>query len=208
MPFPLNEAFREYVTHRCAAFTPITAGDLPLKAAAVAITLLESEEGSGEASILLTRRVPELRTHGNQWALPGGRRDHGETSIEAALRELHEEVGLCLSAENVIGLLDDYPTRSGYLITPVVVWAGYNRHISPNPQEVGSVHRISLTELTRPEVVEFATIPESDRKIIRIHFQDGFIHAPTGALIYQFCEVLAGRNTRVAELDQPVFAWR
>lgn len=207
MLFPFNETFREHVAHRCAAFTRIIAGDLPLKAAAVAITLLESEDGSGQTSILLTLRAPGLRTHGGQWALPGGRCDHGETSIETALRELHEEVGLCLSAKDVIGILDDYPTRSGYLISPVVVWAGYNCHISPNPQEVDSVHRILLTDLARPEAVEFVTISESERQLIRIRTQEGSIHAPTGALIYQFCEVLAGRNTRVSELDQPVFAW-
>ena len=210
MSFRFNEAFREHVTHCCAEFTRIISEDLTLKPAAVAITLLESEDGSGITSILLTRRASGLRTHSSQWALPGGRCDYGETSVETALRELNEEVGLCLSANDVLGILDNYPTRSGYLITPVVVWGGYNRHISPNPQEVDSVHRISLTELTRPQAVEFGTIPESDRQLIRIHIHayEGFIHAPTGALIYQFCEVLAGRNTRVSEFDQPVFAWR
>ena len=108
----------------------------------------------------------------------------------------------------MLGLLDDYPTRSGYLITPVVVWAPSNAAISPNPAEVASVHRIALDELERPEAFDFTVIPESTRRVIRFRHAGHFIHAPTAALIYQFREVLEGRDTRVAELEQPVFAWK
>ena len=99
-------------------------------------------------------------------------------------------------------------TRSGYLITPVVVWAGSAPPLRLNPKEVASVHRIPLTEIMRPDAVEFVTIPESNRRVIRVNINGSSIHAPTGALIYQFREVLAGRATRVNELEQPVFAWR
>ena len=80
--------------------------------------------------------------------------------------------------------------------------------VSLNPKEVASVHRIPLAEIMRPDIVEFLTIPESNRRVIRVHINGSSIHAPTGALIYQFREVLAGRATRVNELEQPVFAWR
>ena len=63
---------------------------------------------------------------------------------------------------DVLGLLDDYPTRSGYLITPVVVWAEGSGSISPNPDEVASVHRIALDDIERPDAFDFAAIPESD----------------------------------------------
>ncbi len=95
-------------------------------------------------ALLLTRRAAGLRSHRGQWALPGGRCDEGETPVVAALRELHEELGLELGPDDVLGLLDDYPTRSGYLITPVVVWAAKGAVITPNPDEVASVHRIAL----------------------------------------------------------------
>ena len=115
---------------------------------------------------------------------------------------------LSFGPDAVLGLLDDYPTRSGYLITPVVVWAAAGGEISPNPQEVASVHRIGLDTIERPEAFDFTAIPESTRRVIRFHHDSGIIHAPTAALIYQFREVLAGRDTRVAELEQPVFAWK
>jgi hypothetical protein len=108
----------------------------------------------------------------------------------------------------VLGLLDDYPTRSGYLITPVVAWAAGSATLSPNPAEVRSVHRIALTDIEQPGAFDFVTIPQSERRVIRFRHAGQFIHAPTAALIYQFREVLAGRDTRVAELEQPVFAWK
>jgi 8-oxo-dGTP pyrophosphatase MutT (NUDIX family) len=210
MTYAFNNSFRREVASRCAAFSRLPANDATrgLKPAAVVIALAETEDGSGEAAFLMTRRTRDLRAHRGQWALPGGRCDEGETSVEAALRELAEEVSLRLETSDVLGILDDYATRSGYLITPVVMWAGANPRLRLNPKEVASVHRIPLTEIMRPDAVDFLTIPESNRRVIRVHINGSSIHAPTGALIYQFREVLAGRATRVNELEQPVFAWR
>lgn len=178
-----------------------------LKAAAVAIAVTQDRDG--EASFLLTRRVPTLRSHAGQWALPGGRVDPGETPGETALRELAEEIGLFLAPGAILGLLDDYPTRSGYCITPVIVWAGTAPPFTVNPSEVASLHEIPLSELERPDSPEFVAIPESDRPVIRLLIGDSRVHAPTAAMLYQFREVaLHGRATRVADLEQPVWAWR
>jgi len=210
MDHPFTDAYRREIARRCAAFERLPAGTalLGLKQAAVAIALLETEDGSGETAFLLTRRTARLRAHRNQWALPGGRCDDGETAVVAALRELDEEVGLRLGTDAVLGILDDYATRSGYLMTPVVLWAGAGVALRPNPEEVASVHRIPLTQITPPDAVDFVAIPESDRRVVRIKINGHLVNAPTAALIYQFREVLAGRTTRVAHLEQPVFARR
>jgi 8-oxo-dGTP pyrophosphatase MutT (NUDIX family) len=202
--------FRAHIADRFTGFERLDMVEpsVPLKRAAVAITLVEAEDGSGDAAFLLTRRASTLRAHGGQWALPGGRCDPGETIAQAALRELHEELDLRLEEDAVLGVLDDYPTRSGYAIAPVIVWAGAGSVTRPNPDEVESVHRIRLGEIARPEATEFVTIPESDRPVIRLHFGDRAIHAPTAAVLYQFVELIAGRTTRVHELEQPVFAWK
>jgi mutator protein MutT len=198
---------RDEVAARLAAFSraPTVEADSALKHAAVAIAILEERD---TMEFLLTRRAKTLRSHGGQWALPGGRCDAGETAVQAGLRELHEELGLRCDAADVLGVLDDYPTRSGYLITPVVVLIGEEPRMTLNPAEVASVHRFSLDEIAREDAVDFVTIPESDRRVIRFHIGGGHIHAPTAALIYQFREALAGRTTRVADLEQPLFAWR
>ncbi|MEM8904154.1 MAG: CoA pyrophosphatase [Actinomycetota bacterium] len=167
------------------------------------------DDTAGGAAILLTRRQPRMRAHAGQWALPGGRVDEGETPIEAALRETGEEIGLALSPDHLLGRLDDYPTRSGYVISPFVFWAGPEAEPVANPDEVASIHRISLRELTRPDSPRFVAIPESDRPVIQLRIGRDLIHAPTGAVIHQFRAVaVEGRTERVDDYEQPVFAWR
>jgi 8-oxo-dGTP pyrophosphatase MutT (NUDIX family) len=164
---------------------------------------------AGGASFVLCRRSAGLNRHASQWALPGGRLDDGESPIEAALRETDEEVGVRFDDSAVLGLLDDYPTRSGYVITPVVVWGGPDVHLEPDPAEVLAAYRIGLHELTRPDSPRFVSIPESDRPVVQVPLGGDLIHAPTGAVLVQFRWVaLDGRvDARVAEFEQPVFAW-
>jgi len=177
------------------------------KAAAVALVLLPDHEGRG--CFLLTKRAPTLRAHKGQWALPGGRVDAGESPEGAALRELDEEVGLKLGAGTALGLLDDYPTRSGFVITPVVFWADDPGALAPNPAEVARVHLVPLEDLDAPAMPRFVSIPESDRPVIQLPLLGSLIHAPTAAVIYQMREVVShGRPTRVDHLEQPVWAWR
>ncbi len=200
-----DEALREKIASRLSDFERKAHEGSGLKRAAVAIAIAPHDEG---ASFLLTRRAPRLNAHAGQWALPGGRLDAGETATEAAIRELKEEISLSVGKEAVLGALDDYPTRSGYVITPVVVWAKNTGAMKPNPGEVESIHRFHLSELERPDSPVFLTIPESERPVIRLLLGESHVHAPTAAMLYQFREVaLGGRATRVAHLEQPVWAW-
>jgi 8-oxo-dGTP pyrophosphatase MutT (NUDIX family) len=152
MILPFNAATRTMIETRLAAFTRIDEGQYAsgLKRAAVALVMVEAAPEL-ETSLLLTLRASGLRAHSNQWAPPGGRCDPGETPVQAAIRELREELGLQLTQDDVVGVLDDYPTRSGYLITPVVMWARDSVQLMPNPDEVASVHRIALSQIARPQ---------------------------------------------------------
>ena len=211
--FAFDDALRADIVRRLGRFELRRRTESgPLKRAAVAVVVVEAEtpsaSGEHEAAFLLTKRTPRLRSHGGQWALPGGRVDPGETIEQTALRELHEELGVLASTDDVLGTLDDYPTRSGYLIVPVVVWAA-GVTVTPNPAEVAAAYRIACGELFRDGSPEIIAIEESDRPIIRLPLPVANVNAPTAAVLYQFREVaLAGRDTRVDHFEQPVFAWR
>jgi len=202
-----DEALRVRVRTNLAGFTRQTIVPDGRKPAAVAVVLLADDEG--RACFLLTRRTASLRTHARQWALPGGRIDSGETVEAAALRELREEVGVALEPTAVLGLLDDYGTRSGFIITPVVLWGGEHADLVPNPAEVAHVYRVPLAELDKPDVPRLIRIPESDRPVIQVPLLESLIHAPTAAVLYQVREVVIhGRPTRVAHFEQPTWAWK
>jgi len=167
------------------------------------------EDWQSHASLILTKRSSKLRNHPGQWALPGGRLDAGETPEQAALREMHEEVGLDLDTSAILGRLDDFSTRSGFIMTPVVVWIGPRRDLVANAAEVDSIHRIPVSEFLREDAPMLDEAPDGGHPVLRMPVGDSWIAAPTAAILYQFREVcLGGRDTRVAHYEQPAFAWR
>ncbi|MDA8108341.1 MAG: CoA pyrophosphatase [Betaproteobacteria bacterium] len=200
-----GDALLESIAANLARLTPVPLEAHGLKRAAVCVVVTADDEGN--AALVLTRRAEHLSAHAGQFALPGGRVEEGESALDAARREAREEIGLALPKDALLGRLDDYPTRSGYLITPFVAWCAADAPLQPNPSEVASIYRVPLSEFgPGPEFIE---IPESDRPVVRYPLLGTRVHAPTAAVIYQFVEVgLHGRQTRVAHLEQPRWAWR
>ena len=214
MTYPFGDDLRARIRGHLATFPHQPIEDATLRRAAVVIVVAETAgegAGSGQACVLLTRRAANLRRHPGQFALPGGRLDEGETLAQAALRELHEELRLDLSPDAILGTLDDYPTRSGFAITPIVAWGGPAHHVVPDPIEVAVLHRIPLTDLDNPGIPHLDTNAEGQPPVMSAPLASlgHRIYAPTAALLYQFREVaMHGRPTRVAHFDQPKFAWR
>ena len=205
-----NASLRDTLKAHLARFERrgVPAGDRgDRRTAAVAVVVVPDEDGN--AAVLLTLRAAGLRRHGGQWALPGGRLEAGETPEIGALRELEEEIGLALPPGEILGCLDDFATRSGFVITPVVVWGAGDAPLRPDPTEVESVYRVPLAELLEPKNLLLQTIPQSDRPVLALALLGTVVYAPTAAILHQFAEVaVAGRETRVAHYEQPVFAWR
>jgi len=200
---PGEVSVRAAISRCLQRFSPISLQRSGLRAATVTIAV--SRRGSAYG-IWLTRRAAGMREHPGQYVLPGGRVEQGEDPIAAGLRELGEELGVDLSRDDVLGRLDDYVTRSGYVISAIVCWAASAQTADPNPDEVASVHFVSFNELlVRPR---FVRIPESDRPVIQLPLLGLLIHAPTGAVLYQFAEVvLQGRDTRVSGFEEPLISW-
>ncbi|MEO7852201.1 MAG: CoA pyrophosphatase [Rubrivivax sp.] len=217
----LDATLRQLLTQRLARFEVRPATQPVQRAAAVALALCAEGHGGGlqglpahtewstRAALILTKRSLALRNHAGQWSLPGGRIDGDETPEQAALRELSEEVQLQLDASSVLGRLDDFVTRSGFAITPVVVWAGEACNLVANPAEVHSIHRIPIEEFGRADAPWLDTVDTSEHPMLRMPVGDTWIAAPTAALLYQFRELcLHDRTTRVAHFEQPAFAWK
>jgi 8-oxo-dGTP pyrophosphatase MutT (NUDIX family) len=196
---------RAEIAANMARFDRVESSVTGLRPASVAVCVVGEPD---RLSLLITRRAPRLRSHAGQWALPGGSRDPGESIEDAALREMAEETGVELGPDAVLGLLDDYVTRSGYLISPVVVWGGAESlAMRRQAAEVAQIHVIPLADFdVEPRLLR---IPESEFPVIQLPLLGGYLHAPTAAVIYQFCRVgLHGETVRVAHFEQPVFAWR
>lgn len=185
--------------------------DSTLERAAVVLAVVDSPSKIEGPCFLLTRRASKMRKHAGQFALPGGKVDAGESIEQAALRELKEELGITVDDKDILGVLDDYPTRSGFCITPVVVWLGQHTTIRPNPDEVAKVFHIPLEELYKQDLVNLDPGEVQDRPVLSINLTTlgHEVYAPTAAIIYQFYEAaLSGNDTRVAFYDEPRFAWK
>lgn len=215
-----DDALLHHISANLKRFDRRASSQEGLKKAAVALTIVDHRKGPdspkhrsshatiGQAAMILTRRAATLKNHAGQWALPGGRMEAGERPEDTVLRELEEEVGLRLDADAVIGRLDDYDTRSGFTIKPVVIWGPAGVALRPNPGEVASIHLIRLSEFMREDAPILEQIPESENPVLMMPVGDTCIAAPTAAIIYQFREVaILGRDQRVAHYEQPYFAW-
>jgi 8-oxo-dGTP pyrophosphatase MutT (NUDIX family) len=218
--YKFDQSLRELISQNLNRHDVSELDRAGLKHAAIAFTLVECSEPAGmgniphpadaceQAAFILTTRAAKLSSHAGQRAYPGGRMDQGETVEQAALRELEEEVGLSLDPSQVLGRLDDYATRSGFVITPVVVWGGKDVHLMPNPDEVAQIHRIPLSVLLRDDVPIRDWIAESEHPVLKMPLGDDWFAAPSAVIAYQFREVaLLGRSTRVVHYEQPYFAW-
>ncbi|MGK2859476.1 MAG: NUDIX hydrolase [Thermoanaerobaculia bacterium] len=115
---------RQFDTHAIARLRkelktrPADQIDLPLlKRASVMIPLIPIDGGW---QLLFSRRSPELSVHSGQISFPGGGVTKGEAFVDAAIREMEEEVGIDRSLVEIIGRLDDVVTRSGFIVAPFV----------------------------------------------------------------------------------------
>lgn len=209
MTYTFDDGLRTQIQGNLAALEVRAIDGPDLRHAAVAITVTPAPDG--QPAVLLTLRPAKMGRHAGQYALPGGRVDAGETLEQAARRELSEELGVTLGPEAVIGRLDDYATRSGFSISPFILWGGPDLEMTPAPDEVAKVFHIPLAELDSDALPHFEDGVEGGHPVLysMLPTLGHSMYSPTASILYQFREVaLRGLATRVAHFDQPRFAWK
>jgi 8-oxo-dGTP pyrophosphatase MutT (NUDIX family) len=191
---------RDQIAENLRAFERVESASTLTPAAVAIVLLLEA----GIPSVPIFQRPLDMSRHAGQMALPGGKVHPGEGVVECAMREVHEELGLVTDSSDVLGLLDDFDTRSGFTITPVVIWSGADaREVQPSRSEV-----LRLFVIGVPELRETAASAGTSHEF-SMRFQHVEVFAPTAAILYQFSEVaLDGRSCRVADFYQPPFTHR
>ncbi|HSO93734.1 MAG TPA: CoA pyrophosphatase [Candidatus Dormibacteraeota bacterium] len=166
----------------------------PLLRAAVLVPLLRTGE---RLEVLFTRRTDTVLTHKGQISFPGGQQEKSDrSSIETALRESHEEIGLDPSLVSVLGELDDmFTSVSGYVVTPVL---GLISEPTPElrlaPAEVRSVFTVSIDRLLDDSVHRTET-RQLDGQLLQVHFftvGEDVIWGATGLMLYQFLQAWQG----------------
>lgn len=108
----------------------------------------------GEASVLFTVRSDYVGTHKGQVSFPGGHIDAHESAIEAAVREMYEELGDGIGPLQVLAVCQTVPAVTGTLVTPIIGFMESDvadfEHFQPHKGEVDTVFSRSIEQLTAP----------------------------------------------------------
>jgi 8-oxo-dGTP pyrophosphatase MutT (NUDIX family) len=199
-------ALKLKIAANLAAFERRAIHEPDRRRAAVAILLSPLD---GVLTYAITRRALTLRRGAGNFALPGGHVEPGEDAVAAAIRETAEELGVQMAREAALGLLDDFVTLGGHLVTPVVLWSATPIELRPDPAEVHEARLEPVADLDHPQSPMSVEHPDGGEPILRMFVRDRWINPPTAAWLYQFREVaLHGRATRVHAVGQPAWTAR
>ena len=199
-------ADRDTIAANLAAFPRRALDPTGRRRAAVAIVLSARD---GELTYLLTRRALTMRRGAGNYALPGGNLEPGEDAITGAIRETSEELGVAITPGEALGMLDDFETLGGHVVTPVVFWTDEALSLNPDPAEVDRAWFEPVERLNHPGSPMSEDHPDGGEPILRMFADDNWINPPTAAWLYQFREVgLHGRHIRVSMIGQPEWTAR
>ncbi len=199
-------ALKSRILSNLAAFERVAIDPGTHRRAAVAILLSPQ---NGQPTFILTRRALTMRRGAGNYALPGGNCDPDEDIIDTAIREVREELGVAIARDAALGLLDDFITLGGHVVTPVILLTDTPLTLTPDPAEVHAAWFIALSDLDHPEAPRHVENPDGGDPILRMFANGDWINPPTAAWLYQFREVaLHGRTARVSTVGQPEWTAR
>jgi 8-oxo-dGTP pyrophosphatase MutT (NUDIX family) len=165
-----------------------------LRPAAVLVPVLRRPSG---LHVLFTLRSDKVRSHRGQISFPGGRREEDdETLAAAALREAEEEIALPPAAVEVIGYLDDYPTITKYMVTPVVGMVDGDPDVRPCIDEVAEVFEVPLTFLLAEANFERKLFSRSgiNVPVMELNYGDWRIWGATAGMLWNLAQKMSEKR--------------
>jgi len=167
-----------------------------LTPAAVLVPLVNREDG---LTVLLTERTEHLANHAGQVSFPGGHAEEGETPEETALRETEEEVGLEQDKIAVLGRLDNYVTRTGFMVTPVVGLVELPFEVNPDPNEVAEVFEVPLDFFLDPVNHQRHSYfyQGKDRYFYAMPYEGHYIWGATAGMLVNLYQFLSGGEIKI-----------
>jgi 8-oxo-dGTP pyrophosphatase MutT (NUDIX family) len=183
-----------YIRDRLKSYEPRPIESPRAICSGVLVPLTEHE---GDMSIVLTKRAQTVRFHKGEVSFPGGMcEDHDHTTLNTALRECHEEIGVAASDVEIIGRLDDMVTISGFVITPYVGIIPFPYPFRTNPREVAYLIHLPFAYLmeTSP-AMEQTTVAGKIHNFHAIYYRGDRIWGATCRILLQLKELL--KNEKV-----------
>lgn len=172
------------------SMSPRTQNDGRLRPASVLIPLVDR---GGHLTVLLTQRTDHLNHHPGQISFPGGRAEpEDKDAFATALRETQEETGIEPEKVKVIGRLDDYLTRTGFAITPVVGLLHPPLYLQPDDNEVADVFEVPLNFLMdrRNHLLEQRLFEGCQRRFYAMQYDERYIWGATAGMLVNFSDFL------------------
>ena len=200
---PIRGVTREWLSARLAAQgddAPRLQGDVLERvaaaqgdaiAAAVLVPIVNRATGP---TLLLTQRTAHLADHAGQVSFPGGRAEPEDADrIDTALREAAEEIGLAPCQVEVLGLLPEYWTITGYRVTPVVGWVEPPLSLTLDSYEVAEAFEVPLEFLMDPASHEQRSYDYQGRRrsCFAMPYDGRLIWGATAAMIVNLHRVLS-----------------
>ncbi|MGQ0586173.1 MAG: CoA pyrophosphatase [Gammaproteobacteria bacterium] len=169
-----------------------------LRPASVLVPVMKRRDG---LRVLLTRRSESLRSHKGQVSFPGGgREEHDETAAAAAKREAFEEAGIPPAAVEVIGYLDDYPTVTRYLVTPVVGMVEDVAEVKPCAREVAEIFEVPLEFVIAPANFERKVFSRDGVNLpfFELNYGEHRIWGATAGMLWNLSQKVVANETKEA----------
>jgi 8-oxo-dGTP pyrophosphatase MutT (NUDIX family) len=186
-----GNAFADRVRQALAAREPIRARGEPLRAASVLLPFFAPTEGA-PAELWLVRRPDDMRMHGGQVALPGGKYELEDADLlSTALREAQEEIGLDPAEVEVLGAIDDCVTVTGFAVTPYVGWIARPFQPRPHAPEVARVFSAPLAAFQVPPREMSVMWGSSERLVLSYEAAGEIVWGATAAILRNFVELIA-----------------